>query len=246
MRTWRVAVPVVAACAGLIFTTTAVASKDGELRNDRGRLTDLIKQQQDRAAVVESRYAELRARMDIAAAAAAEGDARVGAIRSTTEDIAVGAGLTPVTGPGVQVSLDDAPVTPGEPLPRGAEPNDLVIHEQDVQAVVNALWAGGAEAMTIMGERVIATTAVRCVGNTLLLHGRVYSPPFTVAAIGEPNGLQAALDEEPNLQVLSEYVAAYDLGFAITEERALQMPAYDGPLGLNHAQAGFPSPSATP
>ena len=49
--------------------------------------------------------------------------------------------------------------------------------------MVNALWAGGAEAMTIMGERVIATTAVRCVGNTLLLHGRVHSPPFTVAAI---------------------------------------------------------------
>ena len=66
----------------------------------------------------------------------------------------------------------------------GVDPNQLVVHQSDLQAVVNALWAGGAEAMTIAGQRVIATSAVRCVGNTLLLNGRVFSPPFEVAAIG--------------------------------------------------------------
>ena len=79
------------------------------------------------------------------------------------------------------VALDDAPPQArSRPLPPGIPsptPDDLVVHQQDIQGVVNALWAGGAEAMTLMGQRVIATTAVRCVGNTLLLHGAVYSPP---------------------------------------------------------------------
>ena len=52
------------------------------------------------------------------------------------------------------------------------------MHQQDIQAVVNALWAGGAEAMTIQGQRVISTTGIKCVGNTVVLHGVPYSPPY--------------------------------------------------------------------
>ena len=55
-------------------------------------------------------------------------------------------------------------------------PDDLVVHQQDVQSVVNALWAGGAEAMMIMDQRVVNTSAVRCIGNTLLLQGRRTRP----------------------------------------------------------------------
>ncbi|MCU1676491.1 MAG: hypothetical protein JWM93_1249, partial [Frankiales bacterium] len=146
------------------------------------------------------------------------------------------AGLQAVHGSGVVISLDDAPVKPGRPLPRGAGPNDVVVHQQDVQAVVNALWAGGAEAMTIMGERVISTSAVRCVGNTLLLHGRVYAPPFVIAAIGDPAALRQSLDEEPDVQIFQEYVAAYGLGFDAKSEGDMTLPAYTGPLALTHAE----------
>ncbi len=83
----------------------------------------------------------------------------------------------------------------------GVDANQLVVHQSDLQAVVNALWAGGAEAMTIAGQRVIATSAVRCVGNTLLLNGEVFSPPFRVAAIG-PYGHNAdALDRSPGVHL---------------------------------------------
>src|SRR6185437_12861986 len=105
------------------------------------------------------------------------------------------AGLTALRGPGLTVRLDDAPRRADGSRPAGARPDDLVVHQQDVQAVVNALWAGGAEAMTLMGVRVIATSAVRCVGNTLLLDGQVYSPPFEIAAIGDQVRLQRSLDD---------------------------------------------------
>ena len=66
----------------------------------------------------------------------------------------------------------------------------VVVHQQDVQGVVNALWRGGAEAMQIMDQRVISTSAVRCVGNTLLLQGRVSSPPYTITAVGDVDAIE--------------------------------------------------------
>ena len=82
-----------------------------------------------------------------------------------------------------------------------------------MQAVVNALWAGGAEAMAIMNVRVLATSAVRCVGNTLLLHGRVYSPPFKIVAIGDPASLQRSLADSKGVREFRDLVDDYKLGY---------------------------------
>jgi uncharacterized protein YlxW (UPF0749 family) len=120
-------------------------------------------------------------------------------------------------------------------LPGNPTPDDLVVHQQDVQAVVNALWAGGARAMTIMGKRIISTTAVKCVGNTLLLQGVVYSPPFVVTAIGDPVKLRRALDDARDVQIYLEYVAAYGLGYQVADFTRRTVPGYGGPLGLRYA-----------
>ena len=117
-------------------------------------------------------------------------------------------------GRGSTVTLNDAPRRADGSLPAGAQRDDLVVHQQDVQAVVNALWAGGAEAMTIMGVRVISTSAVRCVGNTLLLNGRVYSPPFVITADRRPGRrLRTALDAAPGRPPFRDAVTAFGLGW---------------------------------
>ncbi|MEX5636039.1 DUF881 domain-containing protein [Parafrankia sp. FMc2] len=147
-------------------------------------------------------------------------------------ELAAQVGLTAVRGPAVTVELDDAArETRGRPLPAGIRspgPNDLVVHQQDVQAVVNALWAGGAEAMAIMNHRVTPRTAVRCVGNTLLLEGRVYSPPFRISAIGDQTALRGALDGDPGVQLYRDYVAAYGLGYRVVADPDLLLPAHSG------------------
>ena len=139
-------------------------------------------------------------------------------------------------GPAITVSIDDAPRRPGRP-PLSDDPNDLVVHQQDLQAVVNALRAAGAEAVTLMGERIIATSAVRCVGNTVLLHGRVYSPPFVVTAIGDQNALRDALDSDPGVAYFRTFVDRFGLGYTVRDERSVELPAYDGPLELANVQA---------
>jgi uncharacterized protein YlxW (UPF0749 family) len=118
--------------------------------------------------------------------------------------------------------------------PASDNADDLVVHQQDVQAVVNALWAGGAEAMTLMGQRVISTSAVRCVGNTVVLHGRVYSPPFVVEAIGDRDAMRDALRAEPGVALYKTFVDRYGLGYSVHSSDQLALPPYDGPFELPH------------
>ncbi len=222
----RVLVPVVALGAGLLFATSASTAQGTDLRAGRRlQLTELIGQERAEVDRQEALAAELRA--EVADATASRGEP---ADAGSDAALVAAAGLTPVSGPAVTVRLDDALRT--ETPPAGSVPDDLVVHQQDVQAVVNALWAGGAEAMTLMGERVISTSAVRCVGNTLILHGRVYSPPFVVTAVGDPASLRDALDVEPGVQLFLDYRDRFGLRYGVTSAAKAVLPAYDGPLEL--------------
>jgi uncharacterized protein YlxW (UPF0749 family) len=232
-------VPVVAAAGGLLLATSAVTARGTDLRSSRTlQVSQLIVRQQRTLALLTREDDDLRQRISAATALAAVGDRRVRELRSAADRLAAAAGLTPVSGPAVTVALDDVPRDQQQrDLDAGARPDDLVIHQQDVQGVVNALWAGGAEAMTIMGERVIATTAVRCVGNTLLLHDRVFSPPFTMTAVGDPVRMREALAADPAVQIFQQYVAVYGLRYTMTTSATATLPPYDGPLELTAATA---------
>lgn len=231
---YRVVVPVVAGVFGLLLTTASVTSRGTELRGARDQLPELVVAEQERVADLEQQVSALRADVETRTRASAGGDARVAAANADAARLAGPAGLEAVAGPGLEVALDDAPPEArSRPLREGVpapSPDDLVVHQQDIQGVVNALWAGGAEAMTLMGQRVVATTAVRCVGNTLLLHGTVYSPPFVVQAIGDPTKLSAALDDSPSVGVFRQYVSAYGLVFNATAAPELALPAYTGAI----------------
>jgi uncharacterized protein YlxW (UPF0749 family) len=142
-------------------------------------------------------------------------------------------GLTAVHGPGLIVTLDDAPQSSAT---EGVDPNQLVVHQDDLQSVVNALWSGGAEAMSIAGQRVIATSAVRCVGNTLLLNGDVYSPPFEVAAIGPSRTMSTALNASPGVRLFQQAASYYGLEYSVETTDDVQVPKYQGSLALRYAR----------
>ncbi|HEX2905198.1 MAG TPA: DUF881 domain-containing protein, partial [Jatrophihabitans sp.] len=116
--------------------------------------------------------------------------------------------------------------------------NAMVVHQSDMQAAVNALWSGGAEAIKVMGQRLIQTSAIRCVGNTLLLNGRVYSPPFSIAAIGPADSMRAALDQSTDLQQYRKDAKTYGLGYDLNDQEHVSVPAYDAPIALSYASPG--------
>jgi uncharacterized protein YlxW (UPF0749 family) len=104
-----------------------------------------------------------------------------------------------------------------------------------VQAVVNALWAGGATGIQLMDQRLGPTSAVRCVGNTLLLQGRVYSPPYVVTGVGDPAKMRAALLASPAVQIYLGYVNDYGLGWDVRARDQVTLPGYSGPLSVSYA-----------
>ena len=236
-RRWRLAVPLVFVLAGVLFATSAGASRGGDLRGDRDDLPDLIRAEERRLADVTERIEGLRADIQEATDGAARSDARIGKVSEEADELAFAAGVGPVTGPGLTVTLADAPRRADRLLPDGADPDDLVVHQQDVQAVVNALWAGGAEALQIMDQRVISTSAVRCVGNTLILQGRLYSPPYVVRAIGDPERLTLALDTSVNVQIYRFYVEKFGLVYRTKQNGNLALPGFEGSLDLLYAKA---------
>lgn len=234
-RGWKFFVPLVTASAGLMFAMSFTAAQGTDLRSERD-LPALIVERDASVADKAQRVEELQSDVDDLAEELAPADARLADLKQEAALVAGGAGATPIEGPGLSVSLTDAPVT-GDTLPDGISPDDVVVHQQDVQAVVNALWAGGAEGMMIQDQRIISTSAVRCVGNTLILQGRVYSPPYVITAIGDVTGMGAALELDPTVAIYRQYVDAVGLGYDVRYHPSLEFPAYTAPVDLEHAVA---------
>ena len=175
--------------------------------------------------------------MDQLTARSSPGNAAVRKVRSQADRLAPLVGTDPVSGPGLTVTLDDAKRTAAS-LPDGFTADDIVVHQQDVQSVVNALWAGGAEAMMLQDQRVISTSAVRCVGNTLILQGRVYSPPYVITAVGDVKAMRQKLDADPRSPSTASTPTCSGCATTCRTEARLTLPAYAGSLDLVHARAG--------
>jgi uncharacterized protein YlxW (UPF0749 family) len=225
-----VSVAFVLVLAGLLFTANARLAQGEEGRHPED-LAQLVDRESQRNAGLASQVDALD---DEIARLSAPDPAAPGVDADLARRSAVAAGTVAVTGPGVSVMLDDAPQD--ATYPASVPPDALVVHQQDIQAVVNALWAGGAEAMTLQGQRVTATSAFRCAGNILLLHGRVYSPPYVVEAVGDPERLRAALDRSERVDIYQQYVDAVNLGWGVEDHDRIEMPRYEGSLELDYAR----------
>jgi uncharacterized protein YlxW (UPF0749 family) len=234
---WRVAVPVAFACAGVLFATSAGAARGGELRGgNRTDLADLIRVQEQKVADSTRSVELLRNEVADATKTAAAADQRIGAEQRHSQALTSAAGLAPVAGPGMRVTLSDAPRSANRLLPEGASPDDLVVHQQDVQGVVNAMWSAGADAVQIMDQRAIVTSAVRCVGSTLILQGRVYFPPYTITAIGDPDRMASALDGSKAVALYRYYADRYSLVYGTERLANVRLPGYEGTLDLLYAE----------
>ena len=216
--------------AGLLIATSAVNAQGGDLRPNRNTdLIDLVADQADRNTQLTRRLGELRTEVDGLSRGASE-DPPLAAELDAAADVA---GARAVQGPAVSVSLSDAPI---DVEPTGVDDEFLVVHQQDIQAVADALWAGGAEAMTIQGQRVTARTGIKCVGNTVVLHGIPYAPPYVLVAIGDQARLEASLTASRSLAIYRQYADAYGLVYQQRRLPNAVLPAYTGSVDVQYAE----------
>lgn len=230
---WRVLVPVVCLVAGFGFAVSARSARGTDLRAPgTANLVDLVRQAERVARAENARLLALQAEVNARTAAAARSNDAVAAAERATAPLRAPFGLTAVSGPGIVVVLDDAPSSAAT---AGVDQNQLLVHQSDLQSVVNALWAGGAEAMSIAGQRLVPTSAVRCVGPTLLLNGEVYSPPYRVEAIGPAGAMNKALSASSGVSEFVQAAEYYGLGYTVGTQSNLHLPPYRGSLGLSYA-----------
>jgi uncharacterized protein YlxW (UPF0749 family) len=237
---WRVGTPTMFLLCGALFAVSAEHSDGTDLRG--GSYTDLasvVQAERDDTNQLTAEVAELNA--EIETLTAGLGDRTVNRYQDEIDSLVDPAGLTPRTGPGVKVTLTDAPSEVLQATER--DQNDLVVHQQDIQAVVNAMWRGGATAVTLQGQRVISTTGIKCEGNSVTLHGVPYSPPYEIVAVGDQDEILASLDDDRDLDVYREYAAdpTGGVGYEETLLPRVTAPAYEGLLDLTYA-----TPMATP
>lgn len=228
---WRLWVPLALALAGLLFATSGLNADGTDLRPDNSDLRSLVEERTERVAAMRDDANELRDQID--GLSSNVGSETVTKQRRKSAELRGPAGLTEVTGQGLRVTLTDAP---REVDVAGLDPNLLVVHQQDIQAFVNAMWAGGARAMTLQGQRLISTIGIKCVGNTVVLDGIPYSPPYVIEAIGGPAAMSLALEDSVAVTTYKEYADRYQLGLEVERSDALKAPAYDGTLDLRYAK----------
>lgn len=231
--TWRSLAPLVFVLAGVLFVTSAISSEGTDLRAGRYQdLSGLVNDETHQVEVLRAHAAHLSD--EVNRLSAAGGARSVKRAQARADALRGAAGLEPANGSGLTITLNDAP----EEIQRTADVDvsQLIVHQQDIQAVANALWAGGATAMTIQGQRVVSTTGIKCVGNTVVLHDVPYAPPYIISAIGPTQQMTRAVESSNYIQLYLTAAQRYELGWDMRNESALHMPGYNGPTELRYAR----------
>ena len=225
--------------SGALFAISAANSEGTDLRP--GRYTDLaslVQSESEEFERLQDRAGDLKTQVD--SLAAGVDDKQVRSKRRQAEQLRGLAGLEPVVGTGISVVLSDAST---DTLDRAVSDPDLdldryVVHQQDLQAVVNALWAGGAAAITIQGQRIVTTTGIKCNGSVVRLQGAPYPQPYTIEAVGDPVALTSALDRDSDVLRFRADALRPDIGVGwdLSPQESVEAPAYEGLLDITYAQ----------
>jgi uncharacterized protein YlxW (UPF0749 family) len=221
---------------GLLFAVAyrqTVAEEPGRSRaraglaaqvNERQRATDTLQQRADRLRDEVARQRD--------AALAGNQAARLRNMEAAT-------GLARVRGDGVKVIVNDAPSAVDAVTGAGKGQDLGRVFDRDLQYIANALWAAGAEAVAINGQRLTATSTIRSAGRAILVDFRPVMGPYEVAAIG-PDDLEEKFSDSPTARLLRSLVNTYGMSYEVREAEDLNLAAASGP------QLRFAKPATTP
>jgi uncharacterized protein YlxW (UPF0749 family) len=181
---------------------------------------------------LKAELASLRAQLDQVRRNASTQTGAEHELQSRIDELMASAGLTPRSGDGVIVQLDDA-----RGVNVGARDLDKSIcHATDLTDILNTAWKGGASAIAVNEERIVSSSSVYCVGSTIMVNGTLMSPPFSITVIGPQNQLLSAFDDPNQLQDIKQRRDVQGLGFRVTRANAIHVPGFSGALNVRYAE----------
>jgi uncharacterized protein YlxW (UPF0749 family) len=152
-----------------------------------------------------------------------ENDEAMADLQEELQNANMAAGLIPVEGPGVILTLDDSKRS----LQPGENPNNLLVHEKDILNLVNEFKTSGAEAVSVNDQRITALSEIRCAGTTILVNWNKIGPPFVIKAIGDPDMLESGLSIRGGRL---EMLKALGIQISIKKSENVEIPGYTGML----------------
>ncbi|WP_424214879.1 DUF881 domain-containing protein [Streptomyces sp. BI20] len=209
------------------------------LAKEREELIDRVRGADDHADTLDREIDELRADVDRRRSEALK--AHGGDQGALT---ALLAGATPVTGPGIELTVDDAKGAgsgTGGPRENTGFSDSGRLRDRDMQRIVNGLWGAGAEAVAINGQRLTALSAIRAAGDAILVDNRPLVPPYEVLVIGDPKKLGTDFPDSPDGQYLHVLKESYGIQYKITARDEVTLPAASG-LTVRSATAAPAAP----
>lgn len=180
---------------------------------------------------LKSQLAVLRARLDEIQRNASSQSGAARELQTRLDELKASAGLTPQSGDGVIVHLDDA----RNVSVATRDIDKSICHATDLTDIINTAWKGGAQAIAVNDERIVNSSSVYCVGATIMVNGTLMSPAFNIAIIGPQNALLGAFDDPNQLQDIKQRRDVQGLGFRVTRANAINVPAYSGALNVRYA-----------
>lgn len=210
--------------AGLVLGTAAGQTRVNApaVSAARNELIERVVTRTTEADELERRVVALRSAVDADRATALTATAAGSAASGELERLSLLAGVSPVRGPGIRVVVDDAPNS----SLRG-DGSSGRIRDSDLQRLLNGLWAAGAEAVSINGQRLTTLTAVRSAGDAILVAYRPLSPPYEVLAIGKANDLEVDFVDGPGGRWFHT-LTGFGIRFSVTQEQNLSLPGSSG------------------
>jgi uncharacterized protein YlxW (UPF0749 family) len=245
-RRWSQAlVAVVLAGAGLLAAITydhASAGAQGRAQVREALLGD-IDTESGQADALTRQLDQLRSQVDRTRDSALQASAIGQLALSQLSAREQAAAAVAVTGPGIKVTLGDAkPKTGSDPVGGATASNSAgAVRDSDVQLAVNALWASGAEAISINGQRLGPTSTIRNAGEAILVDFQPVSSPYDISAVGNADALSKKFLADAEVQALAVVSQSYGLRFEFVKEDKLSLPAATPPE-LHYAQ---PVPSTS-
>lgn len=202
------------------------------LYNQRADLLRIVRDMETARNKLEAELAQKEKQISTYEQAASKGESLLNAMRDQLEFARMEAGLTPLKGPGLTIRLIDSLRTPGQ----NDDPYLFIVHDVDLEALVNELFASGAEAISINEQRIVATTSIRCVGPTVLVNSVPLASPYVVKAIGQPATLEGGLRTPGGF--LDSMMASMREGVQIKIARMQEVavPGYRGGLVFRYAK----------
>lgn len=151
----------------------------------------------------------------------------IASMKEQIESLSAMSGVTDLKGEGIVITLNDGAKTSDSNVR-----SDTLVHDSDLLTVVNELKAAGAEAISINGQRIIATSAIRCVGPVIQVNYQKVAAPFEIKAIGNAQYLESAMTIKNGVVDL---LKEYGVSVSVSRQSNVEIPKYEGEQNFKNA-----------